>query len=125
MKTKTNVARKRRIKKVMTRAKGFVSGRRKLTRTALETTQRAEAYATRDRRARKRTFRALWITRISAAVKNQGMNYSTFINGLNKAGVQVDRKMLADLAVRDEAAFKQLVETAKAKVSCISPLHAP
>ena len=116
MKTKTNVAHKRRIKKVMNRAKGFVSGRRKLTRSALETTQRAEAYATRDRRARKRTFRALWITRISAAVKNQGMNYSSFINGLNKAGVQMDRKMLADLAVRDEAAFKQLVETAKAKV---------
>ena len=77
----------------------------------------AEAFATRDRRVRKREFRALWITRLSAAVRNQGINYSSFMNGLKKAGVKMDRKMLAEIAVRDEAAFSKLVETAKAKLA--------
>ena len=117
MRTKTNVARKKFIKKQLKRAKGFVGGRRKMIRTAMETVERAEVYATRDRRARKREFRSLWITRISAAVKQRGLNYSRLIHGLNKAGVSIDRKMLAEMAVRDEAAFTQLVDRAKARTA--------
>ena len=117
MRTKTNVARNKRVKKVLKRAKGFVGGRRKLIRTAMETVDRAEAFAFRDRRVKKRMFRTLWITRISAAAKLRGINYSTFMHGLNKAGVIVDRKMLADLAVRDEVAFDKLIETAKSQVA--------
>jgi large subunit ribosomal protein L20 len=117
MRTKTSVARKKRVKKILKRAKGFVGGRRKMLRTAMETVQRAEAFATRDRRTRKRVFRSLWITRISAATRQHGLNYSKFMFGLNKAGVRVDRKMLADLAVRDENAFSKLVETAKAQIA--------
>jgi large subunit ribosomal protein L20 len=117
MRTKTNVARKKYTRKVFKRAKGFVMGRGKLFRTAVETIERAEAYATRDRRARKRTLRSLWITRLSAAVAPHGLNYSRFINGLKKAGITLDRKVLADLAVRDEAAFKALVDQAKAKTA--------
>ena len=101
----------------MKRAKGFVGGRRKMYRTASETVERAEAFATRDRRVRKREFRALWITRLTAATRAQGLNYSSFMNGLKKAGVKMDRKMLAEIAVRDEAAFSKLVETAKAKLA--------
>ena len=114
MRTKTNVPRKKYVKKIFKRAKGFVMGRGKMFRTAVETVERAEAYATRDRRNRKRTFRALWITRLSAAVEQQGLNYSSFISGLKKAGVTLDRKMLADLAVRDEQTFKALVDQSKA-----------
>ncbi|MCY3020799.1 MAG: 50S ribosomal protein L20 [Planctomycetota bacterium] len=117
MRTKTNVARKKYTRKVFKRAKGFVMGRGKLFRTAVETIERAEAFATRDRRARKRTMRSLWIVRIGAAVAQHGLNYSRFIAGLKKAGVLMDRKMLADLAVRDAAAFKALVDQAKAKLA--------
>lgn len=117
MRTKTNVARKKYIKKIRSRAKGFIGGRRKMIRGAMETVERAEAYATRDRRVRKREFRSLWITRISAAVAGKGINYSKFMNGLLKAGIKLDRKMLAELAVRDEAAFGKLIETAKAKIA--------
>ena len=117
MRTKTNVPRKKYVKKVFKRAKGFVMGRSKMFRTAVETVERAEAYATRDRRNKKRTFRSLWIIRIGAAAAANGMNYSTFINGLKKAGITLDRKILADLAVRDEAAFKALADQAKAKLA--------
>jgi large subunit ribosomal protein L20 len=117
MRTKTNVPRKKYVKKVLKRAKGFVGGRRKMIRTVMETVERAEAYATRDRRTRKREFRALWITRLTAAARAQGMNYSSFMNGLKKAGITMDRKMLAEIAVRDEAAFSTLVETVKAKLA--------
>ncbi len=117
MRTKTNTARKKYTRKVFKRARGFVMGRSKMFRTAVETVERAEAYATRDRRTRKRTFRSLWITRISAAVEQHGINYSSFINGLKKAGILLDRKILADLAVRDEAAFKALIDQAKAKLA--------
>jgi large subunit ribosomal protein L20 len=117
MRTKTNAARKKYTRKVFKRASGFVSGRRKMFRTAVETVERAEAYATRDRRTKKRTLRSLWITRISAAVAAQGLNYSRFMSGLKKAGVLLDRKMLAELAVRDGDAFKALVEQAKAKLA--------
>jgi large subunit ribosomal protein L20 len=113
VRTKTNVARKRRVKGIMKRAKGFYGGHHRHIRTAIEVIDRADHYAFRDRRARKRDFRRLWITRISAACRALGLKYSEFINGLTKAKVGLDRKMLADLAVRDEAAFGALVETAK------------
>ena len=117
MRTKTNVPRKKWTRKVFKRAKGFVMGRGKMYRTTVETIERAEAYATRDRRTKKRNFRSLWITRISAAVALHGLNYSRFIAGLKKAGITLDRKILADLAVRDEPTFKALVDQAKAKLA--------
>ncbi|HOX08219.1 MAG TPA: 50S ribosomal protein L20 [Planctomycetota bacterium] len=113
VRAKTNVARHRRVKRVMKRAEGFFQGRRKLYRQALETVERAEQYAWRDRRAKKRDFRRLWIVRISAACKERAFAYSRLIQGLKKANVVIDRKMLADLAVADAAAFDRLVETAK------------
>ncbi len=113
VRVKTNVARHRRVKRVMKRAEGFYQGRRKLYRQALETVERAEQYAWRDRRAKKRDFRRLWIVRISAACKQRAFAYSRLIQGLKKANVAIDRKMLADLAVVDAAAFDRLVETAK------------
>ena len=116
MRTKTNVPRKKYVNKVMKRAKGFVGGRRKMFRTAVETVERAEAYATRDRRVKKREFRALWITRLSAALRQRGLNYSKFICGLKKAGITLDRKVLSDMAISDPAAFAKLVDIAKAAV---------
>ena len=113
MRTKTNVPRKKYVKKIFKRAKGFVMGRKKMFRTTVETVERAEAYATRDRKTRKREFRSLWIVRIGAAVEAHGLNYSQFIHGLKVAGINLDRKILADLAVRDEGAFKELIDTAK------------
>jgi large subunit ribosomal protein L20 len=113
VRVKTNVARHRRVKRVMKRAEGFFQGRRKLYRQALETVERAEQYAWRDRRARKREFRRLWIVRISAACRERGLVYSRFVQGLKKAKCELDRKMLAELAVSDPAAFDQLVTVAK------------
>ena len=110
---KNNVAAHRRHKKVLKKARGYYGGRSKLYRTALETVHKGMTYAYRDRRNKKRTFRRLWITRISAATKQFGMNYSTFINGLKKAGVGLDRKALADIAARDIATFGRLTEMAK------------
>ena len=108
-------ASKRRRKKVFKRAKGFFSGRRKLFRTAHETVVRAMAFATRDRKQRKRHFRVLWTQRINAACRQYGTTYSKFIAGLKRAKIQLDRKSLADLAVRDTAAFKKIVELAGKK----------
>ena len=99
----------------MKRAKGFVSGRRKLFRTAHETVMRSMAFATRDRKQRKRQFRRLWNVRINAACRELGTTYSRFIAGLKRAKVSLDRKSLADLAVRDLSAFKKLVELAAGK----------
>jgi len=101
-------------KRVLKRAKGFVGGRHRLYRTAVETVMRAQAYAFRDRRARKREFRKLWIIRINAACRQRGVNYSRFICALEKAGVSIDRKELAELAVSDPAAFDKLAQMAKA-----------
>ncbi len=109
---KNNVAAKQRHKKVLKQVKGNYSGRRKLYRTALETVRKSLKYAYRDRRNKKREFRSLWITRISAAAKLCGTNYSTFIAGLKKAGVNLDRKSLADIAARDMATFTRLAEMA-------------
>ena len=110
-------ARRKRRKKVLKRAKGFFGGRRKLYRTARETVIRAMAFATRDRKQRKRQFRRLWTVRINAACRELGTTYSRFIAGLKKASVSLDRKSLAELAVRDAAAFKKIVEVATEKGS--------
>lgn len=105
-----NPASRRRRKKVLKRAKGFFSGRRKLFRTAHETVVRAEVFATRDRKQRKRQFRRLWNVRINAACRQFGTTYSRFIAALKKAKITIDRKSLAELAVKDAPAFKRLVE---------------
>ena len=100
-------------KKIMKLAKGYVGGRGRLYRSARETVERALAFAYRDRRIKKRNFRGLWITRIGAAAKINGLSYSQLIKGLKHAGVELDRKILAEIAVADMAAFGQLAQTAK------------
>lgn len=107
-------AARRRHKKVLKKAKGYYGGRSRLYRTAVETVQKGQTYAYRDRRNKKRNFRQLWIIRISAAAKMCGMNYSTFMNGLKKSGVDLDRKTLADIAARDMSTFERLAEMSKA-----------
>ena len=99
-------------KKVLKRAKGFYGRRKNTIRTAKAAVDKAAQYAFRDRKNRKRSFRALWIQRINAAVREHGLTYGRFISGLGKAGVEVDRKVLADLAVGEPASFKLLVEKA-------------
>jgi len=106
-------ASRKRRKKVLKRAKGFVGGRRKLIRTAKETVTRAEVYATRDRKLRKREFRTLWNARINAACRSQGITYSRLIAGLKAAKVELNRKALAEIAARDEVAFKAIVALCK------------
>src|SRR5262245_57993749 len=105
---------RQRRKKVLKQAKGYWGGRRRLYRSAAETVTRALAFASRDSSARTREFRDLWIVRINAACRALYLPYSTFMNGLKKAGVTLDRKVLAELAVTDPAAFARLVETARA-----------
>jgi large subunit ribosomal protein L20 len=106
---------RRRRKKVLKQAKGYVGGRRRLFETAKETVLRAGAFAYRDRRQKKRRFRSLWIIRINAAARALGLSYSTLVNGLKKADVHLDRKILAELAMNDPAAFAKLAEAAKAQ----------
>jgi large subunit ribosomal protein L20 len=103
-----------RHKKIIKQAKGYYGRRKNVFRAAVQAVEKAGQYAYRDRRQRKRNFRALWIQRINAAARELGLTYGRFINGLGKAGVEIDRKMLADLAVREPEAFRSLVETAKA-----------
>jgi large subunit ribosomal protein L20 len=110
---KGGVKTRRRHKKILKQAKGNVGGRRTLYRTAAETVKRGMAFATRDRRQKKRRARALWIIRINAAARALGLSYSTLINGLKKAEVGLDRKVLAELAVNDPTTFAKLAETAK------------
>ena len=112
---KNNVAAHRRHVKVLERASGYYGGRSRLYRTALETVHKGLKYAYRDRRNKKREFRRLWITRISAAAKICDTNYSTFMHGLSKAGVTLDRKILADIAARDMATFTHLANIASGK----------
>jgi large subunit ribosomal protein L20 len=107
------VARRRRRKKVLSRAKGYYGRKHSSYRLANEQLMRSGAYAYRDRRARKREFRRLWITRINAAARREGMSYSDFIHGLDAAGVEVDRKILADIAVNDPEGFRRFVELAR------------
>jgi large subunit ribosomal protein L20 len=104
-------------KKVFKAAKGFYGRRKNTIRIAKQAVEKANQYAYRDRKNRKRSFRALWIQRINAAVREHGLTYGRFINGLGKAGVEVDRKVLADLAVREPAAFKAIVDTARAALN--------
>jgi len=105
-----------RHKKILKLAKGYRGSRSKHFRPANETVMKALFYARRDRRQRKRNFRRLWIARINAAARMNGLSYSQFMNGLNKAGVQLNRKVLADIAVNDAAGFSALVEKAKASL---------
>lgn len=107
----------KRHKKVLERAKGYWGGRSRLFKTAKEAVQHSMQYAYRDRRNRKREFRRLWIARINAACREQGFTYGRFIEGLSKAGVQLDRKMLADMAINNSQAFTQLVEQARAQIT--------
>ena len=115
--TKHSVVSHRRKKKVLDRAKGYTGGRSKLYRSATEAVNRALAYAYRDRRARKRDFRKLWITRINAAARLNGMSYSQFINGLKKSHIEINRKVLAEIAVNDAEGFTKLAEIAKGSLS--------
>ncbi len=112
---KRGVAAHRRHKRVLKEAKGYWGGRSRLIRTAREAVEKGWRYAYRDRKVRKREFRALWIARINAAAREHGLSYSRFVNGLSKAGVEVDRKNLAALAVDDPQAFKDLAELARAQ----------
>ena len=111
---KSNVVRLKRKKQIMKAARGAYGARSKLWRPAKETVERGWRYAYRDRRNRKRDFRRLWITRINAAARQNDMSYSVFMNGLRKAGIEIDRKVLADLAVRDASAFTELAGKARA-----------
>lgn len=111
---KRGVTARARHKKILALAKGFRGRRNNVFRVAKQAVMRAGQYAYRDRRNRKRVFRALWITRINAACRAQDITYSRFINGLKKAGIEMDRKVLADLAVTDKAAFEAVVTKAKA-----------
>ena len=110
----TGAARRKKKKRVFKRVKGFRGGRSKLWRTAQEVAVRSDAYATAHRRKKKGDFRRLWIVRINAACRMRGVSYSQFVGGLKKANIDLDRKALADIAVRDPAAFDKLVEQAKA-----------
>jgi large subunit ribosomal protein L20 len=112
---KRGVTTKRRKKRILERASGFRGGRSKLIRTAKEAVDKALKYSYRDRKVRKRDFRRLWIIRINAAARVHDLSYSRFMDGLKKAGVQINRKMLADLAVRDPNAFAELARIASQK----------
>ena len=111
---KTGIVRRRRHKKILKMARGFFSGRRKHFRKAKEQLERSLVYAFRDRRQKKRDFRRLWITRINAACRLNDISYSRFINALNKANIDLDRKILADMAMHDPEAFATVVKQAKA-----------
>ena len=104
-------------KKVLKAAKGYYGRRKNTIRVAKQAVERANQYAYRDRKRKKRTYRALWIKRLNAAVRPFGLTYSRFIDGLGKAGVEVDRKVLSDLAIREPAAFEAIVGTAKAALA--------
>ena len=110
---KRGVQANRRHKKVLARAKGYYGARSRVFRVAVQAVTKAGQYAYRDRRNKKRSFRRLWIARINAAARQNGLSYSKFINGLKKASVEIDRKILADIAVFDKVAFAALVEKAK------------
>jgi len=110
---------RRRRKKIFKLAKGYVGGRGRLYRSARETVERSLAFAYRDRRVRRRKFRGLWITRIGAAARLSGLSYNQLIRGLKQGGVELDRKVLADIAVSDMPAFSQIAQFAKAHLSPI------
>ena len=113
---KRGVTARARHKKVLDEAKGYYGARRKVYRVAKQAVIKAGQYSYRDRRAKKREFRRLWIVRLNAAARQNGLSYSRFMDGLNKADIDIDRKVLADLAVHDAAAFGALAEKAKASL---------
>lgn len=117
MRTTKGAARTKAKRRLFKRAKGYVGGRRRLLRTVKESLLRAGAFAYRDRRRRKRDFRKLWIIRISAAVRERGLSYSQFINGLHKSGIELDRKSLSEIAIHDPAAFDAVVDKVKAALA--------
>ena len=110
---KNSVSTRRRRKKIIKLAKGYYGSKSKLFKLANQQVMKSLSYAYRDRKARKRDFRKLWIARINAAARNNGISYSQFMGGLKKAGVEINRKMLADMAVNDPGAFSKLVDVAK------------
>jgi large subunit ribosomal protein L20 len=113
MRTKKGAARTKAKRRLFKRTKGYVGGRNNLLRTAKETLIRADVFAYRDRRLRKRDFRRLWITRINAATRQRGLRYSEFVSGLGKTGIELNRKMLSEMAIHDPAAFDTVVEQVK------------
>ena len=117
MRVKNGMTRHRRHKKLLKQARGFYSGRRKHFRKAKEQLERSLVYAYRDRRQRKRDFRKLWIIRINAAARLNDMNYSRFMHGLKLAGIELDRKVLADMAMNNPAAFSKIAEASKAALA--------
>ena len=122
---KKGLAAHRRHRRVLKSAKGYWGGRHRLFRSARDTLIRALRYTYRDRRTRKRDFRRLWIARINAAARAEGLTYSRFTEALKKSGVEVNRKLLADLAVQDEEGFRQLVQAAMAEPSKTAASRAP
>jgi large subunit ribosomal protein L20 len=114
---KRGVTARARHKKVLSKAKGYQGARSRVLRVAKQAVTKAGQYAYRDRRQRKRQFRSLWITRINAAARENGMSYSRLMNGLRNASIEIDRKVLADIAVQDKAAFAALAEKAKAALA--------
>jgi len=114
-KIKHSVATRRRKKRLLKQTKGYWGDRSKQYQQARRALMHALEYAYRDRRNKKRSFRSLWIARVNAACRQEGLTYSQFVNGMKKAKIKLDRKMIADLAVRDSVAFKKLVELVKAK----------
>jgi large subunit ribosomal protein L20 len=117
MRVKTGTVRHRRHKKLLKQARGFYSGRRKHFRKAKEQLERSLVYAYRDRRQKKRDFRKLWIIRINAAARLNGMNYSTFMHGLKVANIELDRKILADMAMNEPEAFTKVAEASKKAIA--------
>ncbi len=117
MRVKTGVVRTRRHKRLLKQARGFYSGRRKHFRKAKEQLERSLVYAYRDRRQKKRDFRRLWIVRINAATRLNGMNYSTFMHGLKLANIELDRKILADMAMNAPEAFAKVADASKAALA--------
>ena len=115
--SKGGVVARRSHKKVLARAKGYFSRRKNIFRVAVQAVEKAEQYQYRDRRQKKRNFRSLWIQRINAGTRELGLTYGRFINGLNRAGISVDRKVLSDLAIHDPVAFKAIVEKAQAALA--------
>lgn len=119
---KNSVATRARRKKVLKRAKGYFGSKHRLFKTAQEQVMHSERYAFRDRKQKKRDFGKLWITRINAGCRENGISYSRFIDGLNKAGVEVNRKMLSELAIYDKEAFANLVKIAKEGKVVVKPV---
>ena len=118
---KRGTVQKARHKRVLEQAKGYYGRRKNVFRVATQAVDKAQQYAYRDRKVRKRNFRALWIQRINAGAREHGMKYNQVINGLNLAGIEIDRKVLSDLAIREPEAFKALLDQAKAALGTAQP----